>query len=148
MQGQEPGTSNDRSYRLNSKQKLSREASPISLDLQRPLIIPSSEMWIDVGVQKSFSTSDIAYKTETIKHKNRTGNYSLSEFALNSIQNQSARLSRSYSTWVSVGDHSQLPSPHGQQMLSSQQQLSALTQPFTATDLIKSMNKKFFFPTK
>lgn len=95
-----------------------------------------------LSIQRSFSTSDI---TNKILETNNTRNehaiiplrHAISELALNSIQRygymlDSARLSRSCSTWVAVGElasTSQLPSPHSHTssltMTSSQQQLSS-----------------------
>lgn len=143
-------------------------------------------MWIDdcndiikncgklstLGIQKSFSTSDITElsnkKTfETNSVRNSYGillRHAVSSCVLNSTQRcgyflESSGLSRSCSTWVqvAVGElASQLPSPHGHctslTITSSQQQLNsssligsspiATSQPFTSTDLIKSVNKK------
>lgn len=96
-----------------------------------------------LSIQKSFSTSDITNKTlETNNTRNEHAiiplRHAISELALNSIQRygymlDSARLSRSCSTWVAVGElasTSQLPSPHSHctsslTMTSSQQQLSS-----------------------
>lgn len=117
-----------------------------------------------VGLQKSFSTSDIS-QLDTTNCSTLINNHSInlrnavSELALNSLQRssgylllESARLdhtSRSCSTWVAVGDiasTSQLPSPHG----GHQQQPPTNSTPpppppppaFTAADFIRSVNKK------
>lgn len=146
-------------------------------------------MWIDefndiikncgklstLGIQKSFSTSDIAKlsarkttETNIIRngHHAMSLRHTVSELTLNPIQRcgyllESSVLSRSCSTWVQVAvgelaSTSQLPSPHGHctslTISSSQQQINAsnligsspinASQPFTSTDLIKSVNKK------
>lgn len=175
-----------------------------SLAVQRPAVI-TEMMWLEecndlirscgqlstlLGIQKSFSTSDIAqipgekhfdYSSNGLRNSNNGGTnqnaqmrHAISELALNSIQRCGYMLetrldhtSRSCSTWVAVGElasTSQLPSPHGGytgtslsvNQSSSQQQLTAstnfsgntsnsavLTQPpFTAADLIRSVNKK------
>lgn len=106
-----------------------------------------------LGIQKSFSTSDITqlpidktFDTNGMRHigyinPNAQPRHAISELILNSFQRcnymlESARLdhtSRSCSTWVAVGElasTSQLPSPHGHCSLSvnqssSQQQLTA-----------------------
>ncbi|XP_055307670.1 uncharacterized protein LOC129571836 [Sitodiplosis mosellana] len=144
-------------HRLNSSKqrlnKLSRETSPIpnALDVQRPAFLSErndlfrscGKLSTLLGIQRSFSTNDITNKTlETVN--SRTGHrivslrHTVSELALNSFlrygyMKDSARLSRSCSTWVAVGEldtsTSQLPSPHGHctsslSMNSSQQQLS------------------------
>lgn len=106
-----------------------------------------------LGIQKSFSTSDITqlpndktFDSNGMRHigyinPNAQPRHAISELILNSFQRcnymlESARLdhtSRSCSTWVAVGElasTSQLPSPHGHCSLSvnqssSQQQLTA-----------------------
>lgn len=107
-----------------------------------------------LGIQKSFSTSDITqlpndktFESNGMRHihgymnPNAQPRHAISELILNSFQRcnymlESARLdhtSRSCSTWVAVGElasTSQLPSPHGHCSLSvnqssSQQQLTA-----------------------
>lgn len=115
-----------------------------------------------VGLQKSFSTSDISQLPTPEDGSSAPGLRSaFSELALNSLQRsgfilENARLdhtSRSCSTWVAVGDiasTSQLPSPHGGQ---TQTTTTATVQPpqtatpppppaFTAADFIRSVNKK------
>ncbi|KAJ3667207.1 hypothetical protein Zmor_002607 [Zophobas morio] len=110
-----------------------------------------------VGLQKSFSTSDISQLPSPEDSSNVPGLRSaVSELALNSLQRsgfilENARLdhtSRSCSTWVAVGDiasTSQLPSPHGGQTSSTAQQQAGTPPPppvFTAADFIRSVNKK------
>lgn len=110
-----------------------------------------------VGLQKSFSTSDISQLPSPEDGSNVPGLRSaVSELALNSLQRsgfilENARLdhtSRSCSTWVAVGDiasTSQLPSPHGGQTASATQQQTGTPPPppvFTAADFIRSVNKK------
>ncbi|XP_050293582.1 uncharacterized protein LOC126734101 isoform X2 [Anthonomus grandis grandis] len=112
-----------------------------------------------VGLQKSFSTSDISQLPSPDEGPTLQGlRNAVSELALNSLQRsgfllEHARLdhtSRSCSTWVAVGDivsTSQLPSPHGGQASSSTNttQPPACTPPppaFTAADFIRSVNKK------
>ncbi|XP_050067569.1 uncharacterized protein LOC126556351 [Anopheles maculipalpis] len=104
-----------------------------------------------LGIHKSFSTTDI-YQLPSDQHN--LGRLSTSELALTPFQKvgylfDHSRLehaSRSYSTWVAVGElasTSQLPSPHGGQ--SSQVPTLTSTAPtpsFTVTDLISSVNKK------
>lgn len=115
-----------------------------------------------VGLQKSFSTSDISQLP--IPDDGSTApalRSAVSEIALNSLQRsgfilENARLdhtSRSCSTWVAVGDiasTSQLPSPHGGQTqntstTTAQPPQTATPPPppaFTAADFIRSVNKK------
>lgn len=110
-----------------------------------------------VGLQKSFSTSDISQLPSPEDGSNVPGLRSaVSELALNSLQRsgfllENARLdhtSRSCSTWVAVGDiasTSQLPSPHGGQSAATAQPQTATPPPppvFTAADFIRSVNKK------
>ncbi|XP_066153118.1 uncharacterized protein [Euwallacea fornicatus] len=115
-----------------------------------------------VGLQKSFSTSDISQLPSPDEGPTLQGlRNAVSDLALNSLQRngfllEHARLdhtSRSCSTWVAVGDiasTSQLPSPHGGQSstnttATSTQQPPASTPPppaFTAADFIRSVNKK------
>ncbi|XP_035901203.1 uncharacterized protein LOC118507212 isoform X2 [Anopheles stephensi] len=104
-----------------------------------------------LGIHKSFSTTDI-YQLPSDQHN--LGRLSTSELALTPFQKvgylfDHSRLehaSRSYSTWVAVGElasTSQLPSPHGGQ--SAQVPTLTSTNPtpsFTVTDLISSVNKK------
>ncbi|XP_049298303.1 uncharacterized protein LOC125771586 [Anopheles funestus] len=105
-----------------------------------------------LGIHKSFSTTDI-YQLPSDQHN--LGRLSTSELALTPFQKvgylfDHSRLehaSRSYSTWVAVGElasTSQLPSPHGGQT-SQVPTLTSTTNPtpsFTVTDLISSVNKK------
>lgn len=106
-----------------------------------------------LGIQKSFSTSDIAQiilPEQTLSSQRLT----VSELALNSLQRcgyllDNPRLehtSRSCSTWVAVGElasTSQLPSPHGGQNYVPQINTNTPPPPvFTAADLIRSVNKK------
>ncbi|KAK9871345.1 hypothetical protein WA026_011611 [Henosepilachna vigintioctopunctata] len=110
-----------------------------------------------VGLQKSFSTSDISQLPSPEDGHNLLGTRNaVSELALNSLQRsgfllENARLdytSRSCSTWVAVGDiasTSQLPSPHGGHSNTASQHAQANTPPppvFTAADFIRSVNKK------
>lgn len=115
-----------------------------------------------VGLQKSFSTSDISQLPIPEDGSTAPGLRSaVSEIALNSLQRsgfilENARLdhtSRSCSTWVAVGDiasTSQLPSPHGGQTqnastTTAQPPQTATPPPppaFTAADFIRSVNKK------
>lgn len=106
-----------------------------------------------LGMQRSFSTSDIAQLPSPDTQPNQL-RPAVSELALNSLQRcgymlENPRLehaSRSCSTWVAVGElasTSQLPSPHGGPV--NPPQLSTNTPPppaFTAADLIRSVNKK------
>lgn len=106
-----------------------------------------------LGIQKSFSTSDIT-QISLSDNQNSSIRLYVSELALNSLQRcgyllDNPRLeqtSRSCSTWVAVGElasTSQLPSPHGGP--SNVPLLNTSTPPppaFTAADLIRSVNKK------
>ncbi|XP_053670839.1 uncharacterized protein LOC128721141 [Anopheles nili] len=104
-----------------------------------------------LGIHKSFSTTDI-YQLPSDQHN--LGRLSTSELALTPFQKvgylfDHSRLehaSRSYSTWVAVGElasTSQLPSPHGGQSSQVPTLTSANQTPsFTVTDLISSVNKK------
>lgn len=113
----------------------------------------------EVSTRKTVERIINSHQTMSLRH-------TVSELTLNPIQRcgyllDSSGLSRSCSTWVQVAvgelaSTSQLPSPHGHctslTITSSQQQLSgsnligsspiAASQPFTSTDLIKSVNKK------
>lgn len=102
-----------------------------------------------LGLQKSFSTSDISQlpspEDERIDAASRCA---VSELALNMMQKSGfiidhprlEHASRSCSTWVAVGDvASQLPSPHGGTTIPPPPTSSPQ---FTAADLIRSVNKK------
>lgn len=106
-----------------------------------------------VGLQKSFSTSDISQLSSPDNVPNASFVHNaVSELTLSTLQRsnyllENGRLdhtSRSCSTWVAVGDiasTSQLPSPHGGHSTAQ----SANTPPpptFTAADFIRSVNKK------
>ncbi|KAJ9598047.1 hypothetical protein L9F63_026848, partial [Diploptera punctata] len=105
-----------------------------------------------LGLQKSFSTSDISQlpSPEETPHQ-PPPRCAVSELALSSVQRSGYLLdhprldhaSRSCSTWVAVGDvasTSQLPSPHGGHNAAAP---PVSTPPaFTAADLIRSVNKK------
>uniref|UniRef100_A0A182PJA9 Uncharacterized protein n=1 Tax=Anopheles epiroticus TaxID=199890 RepID=A0A182PJA9_9DIPT len=106
-----------------------------------------------LGIHKSFSTTDI-YQLPS--DQQNLGRLSTSELALTPFQKvgylfDHSRLehaSRSYSTWVAVGElasTSQLPSPHGGQSSGQVPTLTTTNPPapsFTVTDLISSVNKK------
>lgn len=124
------------------------------LDEGNDLIRSCAQLSSVLGLQKSFSTSDITQLPNTRLYGSSLGHalssntshlrQTISELALNSLQLgymlDSSRLdhtSRSCSTWVAVGElasTSQLPSPHGGPVVnvgtnnntsSSQQQLTA-----------------------
>ncbi|XP_014259165.1 uncharacterized protein LOC106672333 [Cimex lectularius] len=95
-----------------------------------------------LGLQKSFSTSDISQLPSPPGNPDHLRS-AVSDIALSSAQKYSymvggGRLdasSRSCSTWVAVGDvTSQLPSPHGRP--------SAPHLALTPADLVRSVNKK------
>lgn len=108
-----------------------------------------------LGIQKSFSTSDITQLPGPDSLHPHQLTHAVSELALNSLQRcgymlDNPRLdhaSRSCSTWVAVGElasTSQLPSPHGGPANTSHQLTTSTPPPpaFTAADLIRSVNKK------
>lgn len=111
-----------------------------------------------LGLQKSFSTSDITQLPSPDDTPILPAfRCAVSELALNSLQRsgfllEHARLdhtSRSCSTWVAVGDvasTSQLPSPHGGHSNSNTTAAAPASTPppptFTAADFIRSVNKK------
>lgn len=107
-----------------------------------------------VGLQKSFSTTDISQLPSPEDTPIAPGVRSaVSELALNTLQRsnfllENARLdhtSRSCSTWVAVGDiasTSQLPSPHGGQSTTTVPPTNTPPPTFTAADFIRSVNKK------
>lgn len=126
-----------------------------------------------LGLQKSFSTSDVSQlpcpednNATTTNLRSTVSFHDLDLAHRNGLLLEQARLdhaSRSCSTWVAVGDvssTSQLPSPHGREsqlgsLAVQQQQLSLTNQqnqitttinpsnvPFTAADLVRSVNKK------
>lgn len=109
-----------------------------------------------LGIQKSFSTSDITQLPGLDLLQSNQMAHGMSELALNSLQRcgymlDNPRLeqaSRSCSTWVAVGElasTSQLPSPHGGPAINAAGlPLCSSTPPpaFTAADLIRSVNKK------
>ncbi|XP_037041652.1 uncharacterized protein LOC119078261 isoform X2 [Bradysia coprophila] len=107
-----------------------------------------------LGIQKSFSTSDITQLPGPETEGTNQLRHTVSELALNSLQrcgymlDNPSRLehaSRSCSTWVAVGElasTSQLPSPHGGPASTSQLTTSTPPPAFTAADLIRSVNKK------
>ncbi|GLV32346.1 hypothetical protein CBL_21460 [Carabus blaptoides fortunei] len=104
-----------------------------------------------LGLQKSFSTSDISQLPSPDDTPIQPGLRSaVSELALNSLQRSgflldSSRLdhtSRSCSTWVAVGDvasTSQLPSPHGGHTTTAPPASTPPPPTFTAADLIRSV---------
>lgn len=120
-----------------------------------------------LGIQKSFSTSDISQlpgpdtlHLPPLHHHHPPSAHQMttavSEMALNSLQRcgymlDNPRLdhaSRSCSTWVAVGElasTSQLPSPHGGPANNVTHPLSSSCTPpppaFTTADLIRSVNK-------
>ncbi|XP_057339647.1 uncharacterized protein LOC130677078 [Microplitis mediator] len=106
-----------------------------------------------LGLSKSFSTSDVSQLPSPEVSCPQVLRLAVSALALNSAhcdrflieQAHLDHASRSCSTWVAVGDiagTSQLPSPHG----GTSQQISASLHPqpipFTAADLVRSVNKK------
>ncbi|KAK0183322.1 hypothetical protein PV327_001373 [Microctonus hyperodae] len=115
-----------------------------------------------LGLQKSFSTSDIFQLTSPEASngaqalRSAVSTLALDSAYRNGILLEQARLdhtSRSCSTWVAVGDiasTSQLPSPHGGGdggAGGSTNQPSSMSHhhhhiPFTAADLVRSVNKK------
>lgn len=109
-----------------------------------------------LGIQKSFSTSDITQLPGPDGQLSTQTGHGMSELALNSLQRcgymlDNPRLehaSRSCSTWVAVGElasTSQLPSPHGGPATNAAglPLSSSIPAPaFTAADLIRSVNKK------
>lgn len=109
-----------------------------------------------LGIQKSFSTSDISQLPGPEGQLSTQTAHGMSELALNSLQRcgymlDNPRLehaSRSCSTWVAVGElasTSQLPSPHGGPATNAAglPMCSSIPPPaFTAADLIRSVNKK------
>lgn len=116
-----------------------------------------------LGLQKSFSTSDISQlpspEDAPVPPSPRCA---VSELVLNSLQKSGflgdhSRLdhtSRSCSTWVAVGDvasTSQLPSPHGGHSATATTAVAPVGTPpppaFTAADFIRSVNKKVGFRT-
>lgn len=120
---------------------------------ENDLILSCATLSKALGMQKSFSTSDISQlpAQDSVFHGMRP---SVSELALNSIQRcgymLNSRLehtSRSCSTWVAVGElasASQLPSPHGGPSTNAGSLCTNTPPPpaFTAADLIRSVNKK------
>lgn len=105
-----------------------------------------------LGLQKSFSTSDISQLPSPDETPlNLVTRSAVSELALTCAQRSGYLIdhprlehaSRSCSTWVAVGDvasTSQLPSPHGGHTTAT---APPPTPPsFTAADLIRSVNKK------
>lgn len=109
-----------------------------------------------LGLQKSFSTSDVfqlpSPETCPLGLRSAVSDLALDTAHRNGLLLEQARLdnaSRSCSTWVAVGDiasTSQLPSPHGgtvlQPLSTAPQQQQSSTIPFTAADLVRSVNKK------
>ncbi|XP_066991628.2 uncharacterized protein [Anabrus simplex] len=107
-----------------------------------------------LGLQKSFSTSDISQlpspeETPALP----PARCAVSELALSAVQRSGYLLdhprldhaSRSCSTWVAVGDvasTSQLPSPHGGHATNAAAPPPCTPPAFTAADLIRSVNKK------
>lgn len=106
-----------------------------------------------LGLQKSFSTTDVFQLPSPEASCSHGLRSAVSALALDSAhrngllleQSRLDHASRSCSTWVAVGDvasTSQLPSPHGG---TAQHQLSTphpQSIPFTAADLVRSVNKK------
>ncbi|XP_014208535.1 uncharacterized protein LOC106639437 [Copidosoma floridanum] len=116
-----------------------------------------------LGLQKSFSTSDVSQLPSPEAMDGRAtlrsavSSHGLDLAHRNGFLLEQARLdhaSRSCSTWVAVGDiptTSQLPSPHGgttRELHPPAQQPASLVMlnppvvPFTAADLVRSVNKK------
>lgn len=99
-----------------------------------------------LGIQKSFSTSDITSQDEIPKTNKpmSSSDYNLSIWNRDEILG-TAKFdynSRSCSTWVAVGElaTSQLPSPHGVQTNSINDASSSAL--FTTDDFVRSVNKK------
>ncbi|XP_015512515.1 uncharacterized protein [Neodiprion pinetum] len=108
-----------------------------------------------LGLQKSFSTSDVFQLPSPDAGCSRKLRSAVSALALDTAHRdglllEQARLdhaSRSCSTWVAVGDvgtTSQLPSPHGGTVQPAPPAPNHHTNsmPFTAADLVRSVNKK------
>ncbi|XP_012281365.1 uncharacterized protein LOC105700266 [Orussus abietinus] len=106
-----------------------------------------------LGLQKSFSTSDVSQLPSPDACGPRNLRSAVSSLALDAAHTngfllEQARLdhaSRSCSTWVAVGDvvsTSQLPSPHGGAAQQAPAPPQPQTIPFTAADLVRSVNKK------
>nr|XP_014272108.2 uncharacterized protein LOC106678222 [Halyomorpha halys] len=93
-----------------------------------------------LGLQKSFSTSDISQLPSPTTAQQPQLRTAVSDLTLSSAQHYSYMIggrleasSRSVSTWVAVGDPaSQLPSPHG----------PSAPVCLTPADLVRSVNKK------
>lgn len=138
--------------------RLSAISETMWLEECNDLIRSCGQMSTALGIQKSFSTSDITqippeklFDSHGIRHSGLVNTQirpAISELALNSLQRCGYMLdtrltSRSCSTWVAVGElasTSQLPSPHGYTALNvnqstSQQQLAAGTHTTGATHL-------------
>ncbi|XP_003425414.1 uncharacterized protein LOC100678221 [Nasonia vitripennis] len=110
-----------------------------------------------LGLQKSFSTSDVSQLPSpegaacgAPRLRSAVSSHGLDLAHRNGLLLEQARLdhaSRSCSTWVAVGDvasTSQLPSPHGGASLPLHANLVSHSPivPFTAADLVRSVNKK------
>ena len=106
-----------------------------------------------LGLQKSFSTSDVSLLPSAEAVSDQALRSAVSALAIdtahrNGLLLEQARLdhaSRSCSTWVAVGDPtstSQLPSPHGGTTQQPPTTPQTRTIPFTAADLVRSVNKK------
>lgn len=106
-----------------------------------------------LGLQKSFSTSDVSQLPSPEAVSAQALRSAVSALAIDSAHRnglllEPARLdhaSRSCSTWVAVGDPastSQLPSPHGGTTQQPPTTPHPQAIPFTAADLVRSVNKK------
>lgn len=104
-----------------------------------------------LGLQKSFSTSDVSQLPSPEAYGPRGLRSAVSALDIahrNNLLLEQAGLdhaSRSCSTWVAVGDvasTSQLPSPHGGSEQPTLTTPHPPTIPFTAADLVRSVNKK------
>lgn len=106
-----------------------------------------------LGLSKSFSASDVTQLPSLEASCPQVLRPAVSALALNSAhcdkffieQAHIDHASRSCSTWVAVGDiasTSQLPSPHGGTSQQISTSLHPQPIPFTAADLVRSVNKK------
>ncbi|XP_054259295.1 uncharacterized protein LOC128984030 [Macrosteles quadrilineatus] len=148
MAGREPSPNPDSKGQTNTRPPDIPEI--LWFEEENELIRSCAALSSALGLQKSFSTSDIS---QLPSPEDPTGPVrpAVSDLVLSTVQRTSYLLdhprlehaSRSCSTWVAVGDvssTSQLPSPHGGHTTTS---TPAPPPPFfTAADLIRSVNKK------
>lgn len=123
----------------------SKGVKDIWLDDENDLIRSCGALSRALGLQKSFSTSDILTGPDWVPVRNTRSDMFLLECGQGMTWGRLEANSRSLSTWVAVGDvqssTSQLPSPQVE-LNKAFPEGEYTTSQFTAADFIRSVNKK------